>query len=598
MPSNHYSLASTSFLSSTINNREEQQKQVENDEAENYSMISNENVSSMTYKNKLPMCTRILQEHQQQQQQQHQPSLVLVAEENEIFDTDNNKLLLPCSTRSLRRRTSFFDKGRDWARRFMTLHRDRRNTTSNEKIRETCSQLNKTKSHHEFLHNHLKSFDEDGYLSPMEIKAKLDNISRENHLFHHQSLSKLSTNARQQLIVYSHSSSDISHPVYRCHGPIMRSSTPQCTCHHHQQQQQQHPQQQQHLSTKSFISEFDKSLSIVDYIDFDVSEESSSSASFTSKQNDADDDPLDDLRYLFDDNNNNNNNKQQNGSFIRRTPRRSTNTSSISADSGYCDIPMSSSKFIPVHLISCTLIPVNVTRTDSMDIRCLTCTCPSVPATYFSNKTERRRRKSSAHSSGSQFQGTYSRQHLDIIENEINNHCSCNNKYYSTMTICPTLSLSSPMETKSITKIDVNYKNDYYNKQQHKKYLRKKRTNLSKLSTTADDLTSVIRWYRPNLSRDAMYHVLQQADYGAFILRKSTTHPDCYALSVKVPKFAHESSIVHYLIEKITNQQNIASYRIKGTIKQFPTLLSLLTHHSVMPEILPITLNLNEISSV
>lgn len=37
-----------------------------------------------------------------------------------------------------------------------------------------------------------------------------------------------------------------------------------------------------------------------------------------------------------------------------------------------------------------------------------------------------------------------------------------------------------------------------------------------------------------------------------------------------------------------------ATYRIKGTIKQFPTLLSLLTHHSVMPEILPITLNLNE----
>ncbi|CAF5062573.1 unnamed protein product, partial [Rotaria magnacalcarata] len=75
----------------------------------------------------------------------------------------------------------------------------------------------------------------------------------------------------------------------------------------------------------------------------------------------------------------------QNGNFVRRTPRRSTNTSSISADSGYCDIPTtttttsssSSSKLIPVHLVSCRLIPVNVTRTKSMDIHCITCTCPT-----------------------------------------------------------------------------------------------------------------------------------------------------------------------------------------------------------------------------
>lgn len=39
-------------------------------------------------------------------------------------------------------------------------------------------------------------------------------------------------------------------------------------------------------------------------------------------------------------------------------------------------------------------------------------------------------------------------------------------------------------------------------------------------------------------------------------------------------------------------------YRIKGTTKQFPTLVSLLIHHSVMPEILPITLNLNESFSI
>ena len=122
---------------------------------------------------------------------------------------------------------------------------------------------------------------------------------------------------------------------------------------------------------------------------------------------------------------------------------------------------------------------MNVTRTESMDIRCLTCTCPKT-STYFSNKTERRRRKSSTHSSRSHAHRTYSRQHMDIIENEINNHCSCNNKYYSTMTICPTLSLSSPMGNKSVTKINANHKEDYYYKQQHKRHLRKKRTSLLK----------------------------------------------------------------------------------------------------------------------
>ncbi len=122
---------------------------------------------------------------------------------------------------------------------------------------------------------------------------------------------------------------------------------------------------------------------------------------------------------------------------------------------------------------------MNVTRTESMDIPCLTCTCPS-SSTYFTNRTERRRRKSSTPSSRSHLPGTYSRQHMDIIENEINNRCSCNNKYYSTLTICPTLSLSSPMGTKSVTKIDVNHKDDYYNKQQQKRLLRKKRTSLLK----------------------------------------------------------------------------------------------------------------------
>ncbi len=129
-----------------------------------------------------------------------------------------------------------------------------------------------------------------------------------------------------------------------------------------------------------------------------------------------------------------------------------------------------------------------MTRTESMDIRCLTCTCPP-SSTYFSNKAERRRRrKSSTHSHSHR---TYSRQQMDIIENEMNNHCSCNKKYYSTMTICPTL---SPMGTKSF---DGNQKDDYHKQQQQQQ--RKKRSSLIK--SIPDDLTSVSRWYKPNLDR-------------------------------------------------------------------------------------------------
>lgn len=267
-------------------------------------------------------------------------------------------------------------------------------------------------------------------------------------------------NQDPHILVYSHSNSDLSQTIYRCHGPIMQSLTSQCTC------------SQQQLAT-----EFQQSVSIVDYIDVDVSDESSS----LSRQIDdeIDDDPINYIKYLFNDIKSNSSQQTKqllNVNILRRTPRRSTNTSSISADSGYSDVPLNSSKLIPVHLISCTLIPVNVTQTDPMNLRCLTCTCSSLStSTYFPSKSDRRRqrRKSLTHS---QSQQTYSRQHMDIIENEITKQCSCNNKYYSTMTICPTSMLSSPMAMK----INTNHKDDYIYKQQEKKHSRKKRFSLLK----------------------------------------------------------------------------------------------------------------------
>jgi hypothetical protein len=60
----------------------------------------------------------------------------------------------------------------------------RRNTISNEKIHETCYMPKKKTSFPDSLHNYQKSFDEDGYLSPMEIKAKVrENISTKKDIY-------------------------------------------------------------------------------------------------------------------------------------------------------------------------------------------------------------------------------------------------------------------------------------------------------------------------------------------------------------------------------------------------------------------------------
>ncbi len=111
MPSNHNSLTSPSFLLNPNDSRDDKQKEVEVEE-ENYSIILNQHLPSMTYSNNLSIPTRCLQ----QQQQQHR--LLLVAEEAETLDIDNqndhDKLLLPRSTRSLKRRASLFEKSRDW----------------------------------------------------------------------------------------------------------------------------------------------------------------------------------------------------------------------------------------------------------------------------------------------------------------------------------------------------------------------------------------------------------------------------------------------------------------------------------------------------
>jgi len=60
--------------------------------------------------------------------------------------------------------------------------------------------------------------------------------------------------------------------------------------------------------------------------------------------------------------------------------------------------------------------------------------------------------------------------------------------------------------------------------------------------------------------RDVALDILSQQDIGSFLVRDSTTHPGCYALSVKVPKYDNPAGISHYLITR--TPQNTVRFKV------------------------------------
>ncbi|XP_050424580.1 EGFR adapter protein-like isoform X3 [Adelges cooleyi] len=95
-------------------------------------------------------------------------------------------------------------------------------------------------------------------------------------------------------------------------------------------------------------------------------------------------------------------------------------------------------------------------------------------------------------------------------------------------------------------------------------------------------------WFQAGIPREITLEVLSQEPVGAFMVRESTTKPGCFALSLRVPHEFHHLGIAHYLIIR-TNK----GFKIKGFTKEFTTLTALITHHSVMPELLPCPLSLS-----
>ncbi|CAG9770481.1 unnamed protein product [Ceutorhynchus assimilis] len=95
-------------------------------------------------------------------------------------------------------------------------------------------------------------------------------------------------------------------------------------------------------------------------------------------------------------------------------------------------------------------------------------------------------------------------------------------------------------------------------------------------------------WYQEGIPREIALEILSQEPIGSFMVRKSTTKAGCFALSVRVPRSFQPRGIAHYLIMRSSK-----GYKIKGFTKDFPTLASLIAHHSVMPELLPCPLSLS-----
>ncbi|XP_052740509.1 uncharacterized protein LOC112053496 [Bicyclus anynana] len=94
-------------------------------------------------------------------------------------------------------------------------------------------------------------------------------------------------------------------------------------------------------------------------------------------------------------------------------------------------------------------------------------------------------------------------------------------------------------------------------------------------------------WFQQGIPREIALEVLGAQAPGAFLVRGSTTQLGCLALSLRVPRDFAPSGIAHYLILRTPK-----GYKIKGFTKEFSSLSALVTHHSVMPELLPVPLRL------
>ncbi|VDL33005.1 unnamed protein product [Hymenolepis diminuta] len=94
-------------------------------------------------------------------------------------------------------------------------------------------------------------------------------------------------------------------------------------------------------------------------------------------------------------------------------------------------------------------------------------------------------------------------------------------------------------------------------------------------------------WFQAYLPREVALELLTHEETGSFLVRDSVTQPGCWALSVRVPAHVNCVGITHYLI-----QHSKHGVKLKGLDKEWPSLEALITHLTVIPEMLPCPLRL------
>lgn len=102
----------------------------------------------------------------------------------------------------------------------------------------------------------------------------------------------------------------------------------------------------------------------------------------------------------------------------------------------------------------------------------------------------------------------------------------------------------------------------------------------------AEDL-STASWYQSGIIGKFSVEILKHQTPGSFIIHKASHKSGNFILSLRVP--SSSSKVVHHSIV-----QSKHGYRLKGATKVFSTVTSLVTHHSVMSESLPVALSLQK----
>ena len=96
------------------------------------------------------------------------------------------------------------------------------------------------------------------------------------------------------------------------------------------------------------------------------------------------------------------------------------------------------------------------------------------------------------------------------------------------------------------------------------------------------------QWFMPNINRQETENYLSDKEIGVFVVRQSESQSNCFVLSIRVPKYMNANEISHYLILTAAN----GAYRLKGFLKEFSDIKALVTHCSVIRDMLPVLLNL------